>query len=170
MRRVRLPRDEPRMNVQSARRKYAELMTEKELESSVAALCTFYRLARFHQLNSIGTAPGWPDDTILGPKRAIFRELKTQKGRLTTAQTATHDIMVECGLDIAVWRPIDLIEGRIENELKDLAGIRKPAKRVVDVTCPHCTHPWAHHDASSNYCVCISCELGYPCHDFRGPS
>lgn len=50
---------------------------------------------------------GWPDLVLVHPLRrlAMFRELKTLRGKLTTEQELWGDALARCGLDWAVWRP-----------------------------------------------------------------
>lgn len=52
-------------------------------------------------------AKGWPDLVLARAGRVLFRELKTQKGRLTQEQRAWLDELAAAGLDAAVWRPSD---------------------------------------------------------------
>lgn len=55
-------------------------------------------------------AKGWPDLVLVHPSRGriLFRELKSETGKLTPEQTAWIDDLKACGLDAAVWRPRDL--------------------------------------------------------------
>jgi hypothetical protein len=69
---------------------YAARMPERELQRLVADLCGFLGLAHFHVLSSKGMTPGWPDSTIIGGK-VIFRELKSEYGRLSPEQRAIGD-------------------------------------------------------------------------------
>jgi hypothetical protein len=51
-------------------------------------------------------AYGWPDWTFVKPEVGImFRELKTETGRLSSAQRMWHLWLHEAGADVAVWRP-----------------------------------------------------------------
>ncbi len=62
---------------------------------------------------------GWPDWSIRGARGVIFRELKSQRGRVEPDQQAWLDAL---GGD--VWRPSDLLSGKIAAELVALAGLR----------------------------------------------
>ncbi len=50
---------------------------------------------------------GWPDLTLLGHDRAIFAELKSERGRLTAEQKQVIALLRAAGLDARVWRPRD---------------------------------------------------------------
>lgn len=76
----------------------------------------------------IGVVGGWPDlalwritpdgDGLADPRVIgdfLLAELKTEKGRLTSVQTATIEQLRDCGLEVHVWRPSSwpLIEARL---------------------------------------------------------
>jgi hypothetical protein len=96
----------------------AAQMSEAQLTESVRDLCTGLRLWRWHHLCSRGTTPGWPDEVIAGPRGVLFRELKRQHGRVSPAQRHCLDLLAGAGMDVAVWRPLDLHTGRILAELR----------------------------------------------------
>jgi hypothetical protein len=100
---------------------YAARMPERELQSLVAELCRVLGLAHFHVLHSRGMEPGWPDSVIVG-ERVIFRELKSQAGKLTPEQRAVGATLKAAGADWAVWRPRDWLTGGIDLELRLLKG------------------------------------------------
>ena len=68
-------------------------------------------------------ASGWPDWSIAGPGGVIFRELKREGKKPTKAQQEWLDHMVAAGLDAGVWRPSDVVSGRMGAELTALAGL-----------------------------------------------
>ena len=72
----------------------------------------------FHPRFSVGSEAGWPDLVLLRRRdgRALFRELKTDRGRLTARQAAVIGLLRACGLDAGVWRPSMLDE--IAEELR----------------------------------------------------
>ncbi len=53
---------------------------------------------------------GWPDLVLVHPGtgRVIFRELKSEKGRVTSGQEAWGVWLSRCDLDWDVWRPSDM--------------------------------------------------------------
>ena len=71
----------------------------------------------FHPRFSVGSEPGWPDLVFIRrrDRRLMFRELKTDKGRVTDRQAAVLELLAACGLDAGVWRPADM--ERIGREL-----------------------------------------------------
>lgn len=73
----------------------------------------------YHTRNSVGSAPGWPDWVIVGTK-IIYRELKTEHGKLTTEQRAVGYRLMAAGASWAVWRPSDLISGEVLRQLREL--------------------------------------------------
>lgn len=96
-------------------------MPEKELQQLVADLCKWLGLIHVHVWYSKHTTPGWPDSTIIGA-RVLFRELKSEFGRLTPDQRAMGDALKAAGEDFGVWRPSDWLSGAIETELRLLKG------------------------------------------------
>ena len=99
-------------------------MTEAELQDQVALMCRRLRLWHYHTHDSRRSQAGWPDLVIIGPTRAIFRELKTQAGRLSADQKHVGYLLTAAGLSWEVWRPADLVDGTIGAQLAQLAGLR----------------------------------------------
>jgi hypothetical protein len=83
-------------------------VTEAELLQTVRDLCGYLHVRCYHTHRSDRSEPGFPDLTIVGPKGLIFRELKTEAGKLTRAQMAWGHELTEAGADWKVWRPHDL--------------------------------------------------------------
>ncbi len=54
----------------------------------------------------------------------MFRENKTNTGKITPAQLHWLTLLNASGADVAVWRPADRYSGRITRELAWLAGLR----------------------------------------------
>jgi hypothetical protein len=99
-------------------------MTERELDAAVRRItASLPAVLAYHTRDSRGSAPGYPDWTFAGPGGVMFRELKTAGGTLTRAQHAWLDALQESGADADVWRPGDLLSGRIGRELAELAGL-----------------------------------------------
>ncbi len=96
-------------------------MPEKTLQQLVASLCAHLGLLHFHPLNSRGMAKGWPDSAIIG-ERVIYRELKSEYGKLSPEQRAVGDRLKAAGADWKIWRPSDWLSGAIERELKLIKG------------------------------------------------
>jgi hypothetical protein len=70
-------------------------------------------------------AIGWPDWAVAGPGGVIFRELKREGRNPTKAQQEWLDYMVTAGLDAGVWRPSDVISGKMAAELTRISGLRR---------------------------------------------
>ena len=58
----------------------------------------------YHPYDSRRSVPGYPD-LVLVRDRVLFREVKTDKGRLTEHQEAWGNALIEAGADYDVWRP-----------------------------------------------------------------
>lgn len=103
----------------------AAAMSEDELERGMRRILKDLglRLA-YHpwKLHAKRAREGFPDWTITGPGGLIFRELKTEAGKVTPAQQEWLDALAAAGADAGVWRPLHLLDGTIARELADLAG------------------------------------------------
>lgn len=90
---------------------------EKDFQAQVIKLAKAQGWWVHHHYDSRRSEPGWPDLVLLRGDRALFRELKREKGRTTPAQEAVIGRLIRAGLDADVWRPRDFLEGRIQQEL-----------------------------------------------------
>lgn len=90
-------------------------MTEQNFQS----LVVFYARSRgwkiYHTYDSRRSEPGFPD-LVLVRDKVLYRELKTEKGRLSVPQKEWGQSLSEAGADYKVWRP-SMIE-EIYKELK----------------------------------------------------
>lgn len=65
----------------------------------------------YHPLDSRGSNPGWPDLVLARWPRAggratvIFRELKTERGKVRPEQLRWGQTLMAGGLDWQIWRP-----------------------------------------------------------------
>lgn len=75
-------------------------------------------------------AKGFLDAVFAGPGGQLFREFKATDGVVTDEQQRWMDMLAAGGADVAVWRPVDLLSGRITAELN---SIRRPRKQPADV-------------------------------------
>lgn len=94
------------------------------LEAHLRKLLADFGLSGYHPRDSRGSQKGWVDWVILGGHRALFRELKSEHGTVTPEQRDVGAMLRQAGLDYAVWRPRDLLSGRIARELADVASIQ----------------------------------------------
>lgn len=112
---------------------------EEEFQKQVLDLCKLMHLHTAHFRPALarsgrymtpvaGDGKGWPDLTIVGPGGILFRELKSPTGSRSPEQRKWAEWLAEAGQDVAVWKPRDLVSGRIQRELET---IRRPAARLV---------------------------------------
>ncbi len=94
------------------------------LEARLRALLAELGLWGYHTRHSIGAARGWPDWVLLGPSGCLFRELKSERGMLTAGQRHVGSMLTRAGLNWAVWRPRDLLDGTIRRQLAGIAAVQ----------------------------------------------
>lgn len=78
-----------------------------------------------------GDGKGYPDLTIVGPGGFMWRELKDDGKYPTPEQKAWLADLTAAGADADVWKPKDLISGRIKAEL---TAIRRPINDLTGAT------------------------------------
>jgi hypothetical protein len=82
-------------------------MSESDWQRRVTDYCDWLGLKWYHQPDSRMSNKGWPDLVIGGPRKAIFVELKTEKGRVTREQQDWINTLKHSGATVFVWRPSD---------------------------------------------------------------
>lgn len=102
----------------------AKAMSERELDEGIRAIAEDLGLLRYHTWMAKNSPRGFPDLVLAGPAGHIFRELKTETGKLTTAQQEWIGRLTAGGADAGVWRPSDLLSGKVARELAAIAGLR----------------------------------------------
>jgi hypothetical protein len=107
----------------------AAAMSEADLERHVRAILKDLseHVLGYHTYFSKASHAGFPDWVFAGPGGVLFRELKTARGRLTVTQVMWRRTLREGGADVDVWRPEDLLSGRVARELAAIAGIGRRA-------------------------------------------
>jgi hypothetical protein len=98
-------------------------MSEGDVERQVRHIAADLGLLAYHTHDSRRSHSGWPDWVLSGKCGVIFRELKRQDGKPTRAQQEWLDALTAAGMDAAVYRPSDVLSGRVARELAALAGI-----------------------------------------------
>jgi hypothetical protein len=99
----------------------ASQMTEAKLQETVRQLCKNLGLFHYHPFDSRRSEPGWPDSVVIGYGGIIFRELKSERGVVSTDQRQVGHMIRAAGGSWGVWRPSDLFAGTIAAELAELA-------------------------------------------------
>lgn len=95
-------------------------MTEAELLEQVRDACRALRLRAYHTHDSRRSEPGFPDLVIVGPRGILYRELKTQKGRVRPDQADWIFDLTRARQNAGLWRPTDLLNGTILDQLRTI--------------------------------------------------
>jgi hypothetical protein len=83
-------------------------LTEKQWQSLVIDLARLRGWRIYHTNDSRRSEPGFPDLCLVRRGRLAFAELKTETGKITTAQHEWLADFSACpGLLVYVWRPSD---------------------------------------------------------------
>ena len=98
-------------------------MSESQLQGAVIRLATMRGWRCYHPRavqdmkgrwqTPLQGSPGFPDLTLARDGVVLFRELKSDTGRLSADQIVWLDALP----DAEVWRPADWINGTIDKEL-----------------------------------------------------
>ena len=100
-------------------------MTEAEFQAMIIEACRLHGVEVFHPAISLRSEPGYPDLTLVGATGVMFRELKTEKGRLSEHQRYWIAILSQAGADVGVWRPSQW-PGEILEQIKMLGKVGTP--------------------------------------------
>jgi hypothetical protein len=104
-------------------------MPEAELEEHIRYACKQVGVIYVHHRRSQETEAGFPDDVLIGPRGVLWRENKRTGYDPTPAQRRVLDALTEAGQDVAVWRPVDLLSGRVSREI---AAISRLGARITN--------------------------------------
>jgi len=93
----------------------ARAMSEKQFQAVVVASAGRHGWLVYHTYDSRRSAPGYPDLHLVHVNAglSVFRELKTETGRLSPDQRTWLEAITATGGDAAVWRPMDWFTGHI---------------------------------------------------------
>lgn len=105
------------MTVATHNLRVAAAMTEAVLQQKVEEMAARLGWRGYHTHDSRRSDAGFPDLVLLRRGVHVVRELKTERGRVTPQQQAWLDDYQQAGVDACVWRPLDLIERRVEKTL-----------------------------------------------------
>lgn len=103
-------------------------LTEQEFQALVVDLAnalgwrhnfTRRTIGKGRKWTTATSVVGWPDLVLFNPSRGgvLFRELKTDVGKLSDEQRVVLEQLRAAGADARVWRPGDLEDGTIQREL-----------------------------------------------------
>jgi len=81
-------------------------ISEEAFQTLIVDLARRFGWLTWHDNDSRRNDPGIPDLLMLR-ERLIWRELKTQRGRLSAEQAAWGERLLRGGQDWAIWRPSD---------------------------------------------------------------
>ena len=79
-------------------------MKEKAFQAHLIAYAKNKGWKVYHTYDSRKCEPGFPD-LVLVRERILYRELKSEKGRLTQTQKAWGDALTLAGANFKVWKP-----------------------------------------------------------------
>lgn len=91
----------------------AKAMTEGQLQERVLDMARLFGWLSYHAFDSRRSEEGFPDLVLARDGFVLLVELKSQVGRQTTAQQRWQRNALAL-----LWRPIDLLDGSIEAELR----------------------------------------------------
>jgi hypothetical protein len=84
-------------------------VTEKDLERFVRDAAAQFGWRRYHTHRSDFSPAGWPDEALVRGDTLILAELKTEKARLSPAQTEWIDDLGQVDIvKVRVWRPSNI--------------------------------------------------------------
>jgi hypothetical protein len=94
-------------------------VSEQALQQAVIQLARLLGIEWYHTHDSRRSRKGFPDLVLCG-SRVLYRELKTETGKVTPEQQRWGDRLQQAGEDWSVWRPADLRLGDILRELTEI--------------------------------------------------
>lgn len=107
------------------------MLEDKDFAPEVVKLAKLLKIRWYHPYDSRRSPSGFPDYVFVG-NRLMFRELKTETGRVSLTQQEWIDDLKLADQDVDVWRPRDLFSGRILKELQAIA----PRRTVAPLAAP----------------------------------
>jgi hypothetical protein len=107
------------VTIDEYRRRIAKDMAEETLRVRIARLSKELGWLSYHTHDSRRSDAGWPDVALVHPKhgRFLIRELKRQRENPTPDQRKWLEALAGAGVDVGVWRPMDLLDETVLREL-----------------------------------------------------
>jgi hypothetical protein len=81
------------------------VQSESQFQAAVVEYAERLGWLAYHTHDSRRSNPGFPDLVLARRGRLIFAELKTEKGRLSTAQVDWLRAIEDASIEVYVWRP-----------------------------------------------------------------
>lgn len=120
----------------SARATIARAMSEDDLKAAVLDACSAYGWLVHHDRPArsrrdgqdrystpVEGDAGFPDLVLSHPKHGVlFRELKSERGRLSDDQQVWLAALADGGANVAVWTPTSWVDGLVDLELRGGVG------------------------------------------------
>lgn len=108
------------MDSREYRLRVSRSVSERDFQAQVIKLATTLGWRHYHTHDSRRSPAGFPDLVLVNParRRVMYRELKAERGRVSTMQQDWLGMLSACGVDAGVWRPSDLMSGLILSELQ----------------------------------------------------
>lgn len=97
----------------------AAAMSERDLHRAVTDMASAYGLLWWHDNDSRRNKSGLPDLLIVG-RKAVWVELKAEKGRFRPAQQIWLAALAAAGHDVRVIRPSDLLGGKAQALMEEI--------------------------------------------------
>lgn len=85
-------------------------MTEAQFMANILSVARMCGWLVYHTHDSRRSEPGFPDLVLVHTGRCLFRELKTEKGKLTAEQQKWIGALASSGADVGVWIPSQMQE------------------------------------------------------------
>lgn len=83
-------------------------LREQQFMEAIQQMAGYLGWKTYHTHDSRRSEPGFPDLVLVKINQPVkFREVKTEKGRLTKEQDAWITLLALAGADVGVWRPRD---------------------------------------------------------------
>ena len=86
------------------------MISEKDFRQQIVDLARIFGWMVYFTWRSKHSPAGFPDLVLVRGPTCLFRELKTEKGKVTAAQEEWLTALQAAGQDAKVWRPGDWSE------------------------------------------------------------
>jgi hypothetical protein len=93
---------------------------ERDFQAAVVKLAKTLGCLVYHTHDSRRSEAGFPDLVIVGRRGVMFRELKTEGGRLSPEQAKWINALQDAQAGAGVWRPGDWPK-RVTEDLRGIA-------------------------------------------------